>query len=68
MNVSWADATASDIYCVHNIHPLMAKTILPMLDEGNRHGVRWYFSRPPIIEIEYEMDIRGVRQEIILPG
>lgn len=68
MGVSWADATASDIYCVHDIHPLMAKTILPLLHEGSRHGVRWYFSRPPIIEIEYEMDVRGVRREIVLAG
>ena len=68
LSVSWADATASDIYCIHNIHALMAKTILPMMHEGNRHGVRWYFSRPPIIEIEYEMDVRGVRQEIVLAG
>jgi hypothetical protein len=35
---------------------------------GAAHGVRWHFSRPPIVSIEYEMDVRGVRREILLPA
>jgi hypothetical protein len=30
--------------------------------------VHWYYARPPVIDIDYEMDVRGVRQEIVLPG
>jgi hypothetical protein len=30
------------------------------------HGVRWFPSRPPITGLEYEMDVRGVRREIVV--
>jgi hypothetical protein len=29
-------------------------------------GIRWFFSRPPIVAIEYETDLRGVRAELRL--
>jgi hypothetical protein len=66
MGLSWTDVTQSNIYTVHDIHPLMASTILPAHREAARHGVRWHFARPPVLEIEYEMDMRGVRQEIFV--
>jgi hypothetical protein len=66
MNVAWSDVTQSNIYTVHNICPLMETSIMPALHEGGRHGVRWHFSRPPVIEIEFEMDLRGVQREIIV--
>jgi len=28
------------------------------------HGVHWYYSRPPITGLEYEMDMRGIHKEI----
>lgn len=64
MNVSWGDVTQSNVYTVHNIHPLMASTIVPGLHEAARHGIRWHFARPPVLEIEFEMDMRGVRREM----
>ncbi len=64
MTVAWSDVTQSNVYTVHNIHPLMASTILPGLHEAARHGIRWHFARPPVLEIEFEMDMRGVRREI----
>jgi hypothetical protein len=30
------------------------------------HGVHWYPSRPPILGLEYEMDIRGVALELVI--
>ncbi len=68
MGVAWSDVTQSNIYTVYNIHPLMDSTILPALHEAARHGVRWHFARPPVLEIDYEMDMRGVRKEITLGG
>ena len=68
MSCGWADVTQSNIYTVHDIYPLMESTILPGLHEANRHGVRWHYARPPVLEIEFEMDLRGVRDEIIVPG
>ena len=66
MEVDWTDVTQSNVYTVHNIHPLMASTIIPALQAASRHGIRWHFARPPVLEIEFEMDMRGVRREIML--
>ena len=68
MGVAWADVTQSNVYSVHDIHPLMGSTILPALHEGARHGIRWHYARPPVLEIEYEMDVRGVNREIVIAG
>jgi hypothetical protein len=68
MGLGWKAVTAVDIYCVHNIHEIMESTILPALGEAAQRGVHWYYARPPVIDIDYEMDVRGVRQEIVLPG
>jgi hypothetical protein len=27
------------------------------------HGLHWFYSRPPIVGLEFEMDLRGVRRE-----
>jgi len=29
-------------------------------------GVNWYFARPPIVSIEFEMDLRGVAREVVI--
>jgi hypothetical protein len=68
LQVSWAEATTVEIYTVHNLHPLLETTILPALQDTGRHGIRWHYARPPVVEVEYEMDVRGVHQELILPG
>lgn len=68
MGLTFSDVTQSNVYTVHDIHPLMASTILPGLKDAARHGIRWHFARPPVLEIEFEMDMRGVRREITLPG
>lgn len=66
LGVSWSQATCSEIYTVHNIHPLLAREILGPMGRGAVHGVTWHFSRPPIVSIEYEMDVRGVIREVLL--
>jgi hypothetical protein len=68
MGLTHAHVTQSNIYTIFNIAELMKSTIMPALGEAGRHGVRWHFARPPVLEIDYEMDMRGVRQEITLAG
>jgi hypothetical protein len=38
---------------------LLASEILPRLGAAGQHGVTWHYARPPIVSIEYEMDLRG---------
>lgn len=68
LGLTHADITQSNVYTVFNIAELMESTIMPALHEAARHGVRWHFARPPVLEIDYEMDMRGVRREITLAG
>jgi hypothetical protein len=35
---------------------------------GNGAGVTWHYCRPPIGELEYEMDVRGIAVERLLRG
>ncbi len=68
LGVGWGDATAVDVYTVHNIFHLLRRLLLPRLGPAARHGVRWHFARPPIEEIEFEMDVRGSARELVLAG
>lgn len=66
LGVSWDEATVTEIYTVYNITPFLADTILKPMGKGNIHGALWHFSRPPIVSIEFEMDLRGVARELVL--
>ena len=60
LGVSWELVTVVDIYTAHPIHPLMETILLPGLGAAARHGVHLFHTRPPIVDIEFEMDVRGV--------
>jgi hypothetical protein len=66
LGVSWSLVTTTNIYTVHDIGPVYAGEILPRLGPAARHGATWQHARPPIETIEYEMDLRGVRREIVI--
>ena len=66
LQVTWADVTAVDIYTVQPIHPFLAPTILEPMEQAAVRGVHWFYSRPPITGLEFEMDMRGVRREILV--
>ena len=59
-----AATTEIDVYTVHPIHDLIVAPILAGLPGGRWHGVNWLYSRPPILDIEFEMDVRGVQTEL----
>jgi hypothetical protein len=62
--LGWADATATQVYTVHDIHPFLADEIVR---RGAAHGgLTWHYARPPVQELEYEMDCRGVRRESVI--
>lgn len=65
MGAGWADVTAAGVYTVHDIHPLLEKVLLARMG-GAVHGLTWYYTRPPIVTIEFEMDLRATRREIVI--
>jgi hypothetical protein len=66
LGVSWDLATVTGIYTVHSICPFLAGEIVKPTAGGAAHGMLWHFARPPIVSIEYEMDVRGCRREMVL--
>jgi hypothetical protein len=64
LGVAWANVTASQVYTVHDLHSVLRGQIVPRT--GNGAGVVWHYCRPPIEELEFEMDVRGVADERIL--
>ncbi|MGQ9585839.1 MAG: 2-amino-5-chloromuconate deaminase CnbZ [Anaerolineae bacterium] len=63
---TWSDVTTVDIYTAHPIHSFLASEILQNIGPTAIHGVHWFLSRPPIADLEFEMDLRGVRKEVRL--
>ena len=66
LQVGLADVTRVEIYTVQEIRPLLTALILPTLQEASRHGICWHYAHPPVVEFACEIDIRGVRQELVL--
>lgn len=66
LGTDWAGVTTTEVYTVHPICGMMAREIIQPMGESAIHGITWHYSRPPIVSIEYEMDLRGCRREIVL--
>ena len=64
LQCGWDAITAVDVYTVHPIDGLVEDILVGGMGAARRHGINWLHSRPPIIDIEFEMDMRGVRREI----
>jgi hypothetical protein len=66
LGADWSMVTAVDIYTVHPIERMLREVVLNRMGNAATHGVHWFYSRPPIEGIEYEMDVRGVITELRL--
>jgi hypothetical protein len=64
LGVSWADSTATHLYTIYDIHHIMADEIVRR--GAASAGLTWQFCRPPVDVLDYEMDVRGARTEIVL--
>ena len=60
----WQDTTGVQAYSVHNFHPVMTEELVRR--GATRSGLTWHFARPPVIDLEYEMDCRRVMREMVM--
>lgn len=60
----WPDVTATQLYTIHDVHPLLGGEIVRR--GAMRGGLTWHFARPPVVGLDFEMDCRGVAREIVL--
>jgi hypothetical protein len=64
LGFSWRDAISTQAYTVHDIGPLVEAEIVRRGAAAG--GLEWHFARPPIVGLDYEMDVRGAAREIVL--
>jgi hypothetical protein len=60
----WNNTTAVQAYTVRDFHPLMSDELARR--GATRSGLTWHFARPPVIDLEYEMDCRRVMRETVI--
>jgi hypothetical protein len=63
LGVSWDDATAVNVYGATGAP---ADDIVGSFGSAALHGISWFPSRPPIRDLDFEIDARGVGTEIVL--
>lgn len=64
LGFGWKDATSAQLYTVYDIHHIIGSEIVRR--GAMRGGLNWHFCRPPLDILDYEMDARGVRTELVL--
>ncbi len=60
----WKETTAAQAYTVHDFHPVMVEELVRR--GAARSGLTWHFARPPVIDLEFEMDCRRVTREVVI--
>ena len=64
LGFSWKDAISTQAYSVRDIGPLIEAEIVRR--GAATGGLAWHFARPPVVDLEYEMDVRGAAREIVI--
>jgi hypothetical protein len=64
LGFAWNDVTATQLYTIHDVHPFLGEELVRR--GATRGGLTWHFARPPVVDLDYEMDCRGVCREIVL--
>jgi hypothetical protein len=65
LGFGWKDISATQLYTVHDVHPFLADEIVRR--GAARSGLTWHYCRPPVVDLEYEMDCRSVPIERFEP-
>jgi hypothetical protein len=64
LGFGWTDTTATQAYTVYDLYPFLADEIVRR--GAARAGLTWHFNRPPVQELDFEMDCRGVAIERVV--
>jgi hypothetical protein len=61
---SWKETTAVQAYSIRDFHHALAAELVRR--GALRSGLTWHFARPPVVDLEYEMDCRRVVREVVI--
>ena len=64
LGLGWRDVTTSQVYTVYDLYPFLANEIVRR--GAAAHGLTWFYARPPVVGLDYEMDVRGIQHELML--
>jgi hypothetical protein len=64
LGFDWSQTTTTQVYSVHDFHPFLAEELVRR--GAMPGGLTWHFNRPPVQELEFEMDCRGVAVERVI--
>jgi hypothetical protein len=59
LGATWDSASVTQVYTVHDFHALLPQIVA----RAGTSSLVWHYCRPPIAELEFEMDLRGVSVE-----
>ncbi|MSQ62709.1 MAG: hypothetical protein EXR33_02540 [Betaproteobacteria bacterium] len=62
LGASWSRATVSQLYTVQDVKSQIGR----IQEHIGPSSLTWHYCRPPIAELEFEMDLRGVSLERVL--
>jgi hypothetical protein len=63
---NWSQTTAVQLYTVQDIYSFLESELARR--GVFRNGLTWHFDRPPVVNLDYEMDCRRVHIEHVLDG
>ena len=64
LGFGWKDASTPQAYSVHDFGPIVASEFAAPGKIPN--GLVWHFARPPIVNIEFEMDVHGPARQVVI--
>ena len=64
LGFSWDDAVTTQAYTVQNIGHLVGEAIAAR--GACTGGLVWTYAWPPVVDVEFEMDVRGAARELVI--
>jgi len=66
LGAKWEDVTNVNLYTAYVEGGYLDEAVFARIGPAARYGVHWMYSKPPIQEIEFELDARGTSEELFL--
>lgn len=64
LGATFKDTTASQLYSVYDPHPFLADVLVKR--GAMASGLTWHYCRPPVVDLDFEMDCRGIARECVI--
>ena len=64
LDCGWDDTTDAQLYTVHAAHSWLAPELTRR--GGMAGGLTWHYARPPVVGLDFEMDVRGLSRAVVI--